>query len=352
MKSPRKMLAATALAVLACAAPAGAVPRLNVWESDYRPVASTTVDVELAQEKGDPAPAKIIMALQGGTIDVAKLPGTVIGAAGAVVATGNTSPFDGATATFAGQIVAADPALHVADGTACTGRSFHDAVWTLDLSARGQSMPLTLFVDRWTDMIGSKYELTTCLPSPYVSLDQGGAPFGANVRNLFLHLTGVYRNPCSAAVYHWFGFVTPYTPGTSTPDPRVAVETRAIIPVPFTLGLRQKSAPKGSIRLAGTLSGKSMHFGGRRLDVYAGTSIDRMRLVGRTSQLSNSGAFIYTTKTPSRATYYEVAFGPADVTSKPGGCGGYSPVAGGCVTATLSEIDSNVVRVKAQPRKG
>jgi len=352
MKPTRKALAAATLTVLACAAPAAALPRLNVWESDYRPVASTTVDVELTQEKSDPAPAKIIMALQGGTIDVAKVPGTVVGAAGAVVATGSASPFDGATATFSGQIGAADPALHVADGAACTGRTFHDAVWTLNLAARGQSMPLTLYVDRYTDMIGSKYELTACLPSPYVSEDQGGAPFGANVRDLFIHLTGVFRNPGSAAVFHWWGFVTPYTPGTSTPDPRVAVETRAIIPVPFTLGLRQKSAPKGFVRLTGTLAGTSMHFGGDRLDVYAGTSVDRMRLVGRTSQLSYNGVFVYTTKAPARATFYEVAFGPADVTSKPGGCGGYSPVAGGCVTATLSEIDSDVVRVKAQTKKG
>ena len=63
MRSIRKLLAGTTLAVLACAAPAAAVPRLIVWESDYRPVASTSVDVELAQEKSDPAPAKIVMAL-------------------------------------------------------------------------------------------------------------------------------------------------------------------------------------------------------------------------------------------------------------------------------------------------
>ena len=121
MRSIRKVLAGTTLALLACAGPAATVPRLNIWESDYRPVASTSVDVELAQEKSDPAPAKIIMALQGGTIDVAKLPGTIVGAAGAVVSTGGTSAFDGGTVIFAGQIVAADPALHV-EGDVTQGR--------------------------------------------------------------------------------------------------------------------------------------------------------------------------------------------------------------------------------------
>jgi hypothetical protein len=323
-----------------------------VYESDYRPAASTSVDVALAQEKTDPAPAKIVMALQGGTVDVGKVPGTVIGAAGEVAATDATSPFGGSTVTFAGPIVAADPAAHVADGTACTGRSFHDAVWTLELTARGQSMPLTLYVDRWTDMIGSKYEVSLCLPSPYASQDQGGAPFGANLKELFLHLTGIYRNGGTAAVYHWWGFVTPYTLGTSTPDLREAVETRALTPVPFVLGLWRTSAPKGSIRLAGTLAGKYMHFGGKRLDVYAGSSPDRMRLVGRTSRLADNGTFTFTRKSSSRTTYFQVAFGPVDFTSVSGGCSGYSPVAGGCVTATLSEIDSNVVRVKPQPRKG
>jgi len=344
-------LAAMTLAVLAYAAPAGAVPRLNVYEYDYRPVASTSVDVELAQEQGDPAPAKIVMALQGGTIDVGKVPGTVIGAAGEVATTDPASTFGGSTVTFAGPIVAANPADHVVDGTACTGRTTHDAVWTLALAARGQAMPLTLYVDRFTDMIGSKYEVTLCLPSPYVTQDQGGAAFGANLRQLFLHLSGVYRNGGTPAVYHWWGFVTPYTIGTSIPDLEEAVETRALTPIPFALGLWRTNAPKGSVRLAGAIAGTSMHFGGKRLDIYAGPSPDQMRFVGRTGRLTDKGAFAFTRKNPSRTTYFVVAFGPVDVTSLPGGCSGYSPVAGGCVTATLSEIDSNVVRVKAQRKR-
>src|SRR5215471_3005225 len=136
------------LAVLACAATAGAVPRLFVYEYDYQPAAGSTVDMALAQEKGDPAPAKIIFALQGGTIDVGKVPGTTVGAAAAIATTDPASVFDGSSATFSGPIVAADPADHVTDGTACTGRTTHDAVWTLQLASRGQSLPLTLFVDR------------------------------------------------------------------------------------------------------------------------------------------------------------------------------------------------------------
>jgi len=76
-----------------------------------------------------------------------------------------------------------------------------------------------------------------------------------------------------------------------------------------------------------------------------------MRFVGRTGRLSDKGAFAFTRASTSRTTYFVVAFGPVDVTSVPGGCSGYSPVAGGCVTATLSEIDSNVVRVKAQRKR-
>jgi len=337
------------LAVLACAATAGAVPRLFVYEYDYQPAAGSTVDMALAQEKGDPAPAKIIFALQGGTIDVGKVPGTTVGAAAAIATTDPASVFDGSSATFSGPIVAADPADHVTDGTACTGRTTHDAVWTLQLASRGQSLPLTLFVDRAGDSFGSKYQLTACPPSPYVSQTQGGAPFGANLRQLFLHLDGVFRNGGTAGTYHWGAYVTPYTPGTSTPDPREAVEARAITPIPFALGLSRAKAPKGSVRLVGSLSGFEMHFGGDRLDVYAGPSIDKMHLIGRTGRLTNKGAFSFTRPSPSRTTYYQVSFGPVDVTSR--GCSGGSPAEGGCVSATLSEIDSNIVKVKPQPRK-
>ena len=49
----------------------------------------------------------------------------------------------------------------------------------------------------------------------------------------------------------------------------------------------------------------------------------------------------------TRATYYQVVFGPVDVTKVPGDlfCGGDSDAPSLSVSATLSEIDNNIVRV-------
>jgi hypothetical protein len=348
----RTMIRATltvACAALVCAAPAAAVPRLLVYESDYRPVVSTGVAIALTEEKSDPATAKIVLALQGGTIDVSKTPGTVVGSADAIVATDSASVFGGKMVTFTGSMVAADPAQHVADGTLCTGRTFHDAVWALDLTAGGQSLPLTVYADRWTDSIGSKYEVTMCLPSPYVSSDGGGAPFGVRLSGLVLYLDDVFRNPSTPAEYHWSAFVTPFAVGGSAPDPREAVETRALTPVPYLLSLRGAAPGAGGrVALAGRLSGPRMHFGGDRLRVYAGANPDRMHLVGRTNRVASDGTFTFKGTVSSRTAYFQVTFGPVDLTTAPGGCSGYSPAAGGCVSATLSEIDSNVVRLRVR----
>src|SRR5260370_38785892 len=93
-------------------------------------------------------------------------------------------------------------------------------------AAGGRAMPLTLYVDRFTDMIGSKYEVTLCLPSPYVPQDQGGAAFGANLRQLLLHLSGVYRNGGAPAVSPRGGFVSAADIPPSAPNHPEAADTR------------------------------------------------------------------------------------------------------------------------------
>jgi hypothetical protein len=344
-------IATVTFVLLASAASAGAVPRLIVFQSSYRPAASTTVDAALLQ-KNDRPPAKIVMTLQGGDIDVSKPPNTAVGEAIAVAKTASTSVFAGATVNFLGPILVADPADHLLDGGACTGSGLHDAVWVLQLAARGHSFPLTLYIDRNRVSLQGRWIVTLCPASPFVSQNEGGAPYGSALQDLFLHLTGVYRNGATHGVYHWWGLVTPYVTETATPDTNATVETRALMPIPYQLGLSRERAPAGSVRLAGTIHANSFGFTGIRLDVYAGTSKDRLRLVGRTSKVTKRGFYTFAHKGTARATYYQVVFGPVDVTKVPGDlfCGGHSDAPGGCVSATLSEIDSNVVRVAGARR--
>jgi hypothetical protein len=347
-----RFMIAIGIGLLASAATAGAVPRLIVFESSYRPAKSTSVDAALVQPPSDRPPAKIKLTLQGGDIDLSKTSAAVAGAAAVVARTAPSSSFAGATVTFSGPIMVANPVDHLLDGAACTGSGLHDAVWTLQLSAGGQSFPITLYIDRNTTSLQGRWIVALCPASPFVPEGDGGAPFGGSLQQLFLHLTGVYENGASKGIYHWWGLVTPYVAGTSSPDTNATVETRALIPVPYQLGLTRLRAAAGSVRFAGSIHAFDFVFSGTRLDVYAGTKKDRLRFVGRTGKVTKRGFYTFARKSTTRATYYQVVFGPVDVTKVPGDlfCGGHSDAPGGCVSATLSEVDSNIVRI-AGPRR-
>jgi hypothetical protein len=341
-------VAAVMTAFLVVAGSAGAVPRLVVFQSSYLPAASTSVDAALLQGKQDRPVGKVVLTLQGGNIDFSKPVGTTLGNAAAVATTAADSVFKGASVTFSGPVVVADPEAHLVDGTACTGSATHDGVWQLQLASQGQSLPLMLFVDRNTQSLQGRYIVTLCAASPFVAPDQGGAPFGAALSQLFLHLNvGLYRNSGGAGVYHWWGFVTPYLDGGSTLDANAGAETRALTPIPAALALWREHARRDTVRFAGVISLYDFGLAGARLDVYAGTNKNKLRLVGHTSKVTKKGSYTYTRSSPARATFFQVTVGPLDVTNVPGDlfCGGGSEAALGCVSATLSELDSNVLRV-------
>jgi hypothetical protein len=120
------------------------------------------------------------------------------------------------------------------------------------------------------------------------------------------------------------------------------------MPVPYRLQLWRGRATAGSIRIAGTLKASHLALAGARLDVYAGTRLDRMRFAGRTTKLTKGGSYSFTRKSTGKAMYFQVVFGPFDVTRMGSFCSRPSEAALGCVSATLSEIDSTVLRVPAR----
>jgi hypothetical protein len=130
------------------------------------------------------------------------------------------------------------------------------------------------------------------------------------------------------------------------------VKTRALMPVPYQIGLTRLRAPAGSIRFAGSIHAFDFVFSGTRLAVYTGPSTDRLRFVSSAGKVTKRSFYTFTRESSTRATYYQVAFGPGDVTKVPGDllCGGQSDAPRGCVSATLSEVDSNIVRVAGSRR--
>jgi hypothetical protein len=88
------------------------------------------------------------------------------------------------------------------------------------------------------------------------------------------------------------------------------VKTRALMPVPYQIGLTRLRAPAGSIRFAGSTHAFDFVFSGTRLAVYAGPSTDRLRFVGSAGKVTKRSFYTFTRKSSTRATYYQVAFGP------------------------------------------
>jgi hypothetical protein len=344
--------AATALASLVAlvfACTAAAVPRILVYQSDYRPSVSAVADIGIAFEKKDPAPGRIAITLQGGTLDVAAPAGTDIGFAAAQVQTGAESPFSGRSVGLKGSLRVLNPADHLVDGAACTGQSLHDAVWDLSLAREGLGLDLTLYVDRKQPGQQGKWLITMCPKSPYVPEDQGGAPYGTDIQQLFFRIARIYRNGDVPSLYRWSALFMPYMPGTSTLNPHGTVEARALMPIPYRLLLWRGRTTVASMRIAGTLTASHLALAGARLDVYAGPRPDRLKFVGRTTRLTKRGAYSFTRKNTGKTMYFQVVFGPFDVTRMgPTFCGGPSEAPLGCVSATLSEIDSSVLRVPAK----
>ena len=341
----RLLAAAAALTMLIAAAPARAVPRLVVFQSSYRTGATFDFDAALLQQQRDRPLGKVALRTQA-NFNFSQTPGTVVGSAAVSAATSSDSVFKGATVVFSGPIVAANPADHVVDGTGCTGEATHDAVWQLELTAQGQSLPLTLYVDTVPSMQW-RYAATLCLASPYVASEQGGAPFGAALRQMFVHLTGAAHNWSGHCICRLSALVTPYVAGTASLDTDGTAETRALMPIPSAIALWHEHARRGFVRLAGTANVNGLALRGARLPVYAGRTPNDLRLVGHTSRVGRGGAYRLLRPSPRRTTYFQVAIGPFDVTHVPGDffCGGGSDAPAGCVSATLSEIDSNVLRV-------
>jgi hypothetical protein len=344
--------AATALACLFVFAwPAGAVPRILVYQPDYRPSVSTVADIAIALEKKDPAPGKIAITLQGGTLDTGAAVGTDIGFAAAQVLTAAESPFGGRSLSLKGTLRVLNPAEHLVDGAACTGQALHDAVWDLSLVREGLGLDLTLYVDRKQPGQQGKWLITMCPKSPYVAEDQGGAAYGADIQQLFFRIARVYRNGEVPSLYRWSAVFTPYMPDTSVLNPHGSVEARALMPIPYRLLLWRSRTTAASTRIVGTLTASHLALVGARLDVYAGTRPDRLRLVGRTTKLTKKGSYSFTRKSTGKTMYFQVVFGPFDVTRMgPTFCGRPSEAALGCVSATLSEIDSTILKVPAVKR--
>src|SRR5215208_347528 len=205
-------------ASLALAGPALAIQTLTVTPEEYVVGGSGDFTISVAQETADAPIAKLTIYAPVGYSSLFSQPlGAKIGTAQGTVI---LKALAGAQAPVAGDIINDDPAKYASNPSnlGCTGQATHAAVWLLNLTLAGQTLPVPVYVDRVTTGAETGFaglKLQVCFSSPDVPASAGGAPNGAQPIAASMTLTDVIANPQTPGTYTWRTLFTPYQPGTA-----------------------------------------------------------------------------------------------------------------------------------------
>ena len=319
------LLAAAAATSVAFASSAfGAyAPKLVITQTDE------ATGIKYSQTNADDPLAKVqILVPAGFSGNFAQAPGSNIGSlTGSVVA----GAFAGATVPVAGTIVAGDPtnAQLMATAKACTGTETHQAIWLLNVTAAGQSLPapVPLFLDAVSTPPFNAFasaSIQLCLPPPPLASFQikllEASLFVGNTLNIF-------QPPSAAAQYRWTAINTPYNADNSA-NAAGTVETQGIEASPVTSTFNAKLVTKTrrvkhkrytdifysySARLTGSVSAAGSTVSGATVDLMSGST-----KIGETTTGSN-GAFA-TTLPLKKTTAFHAVFNEAESSVAGGSC--------------------------------
>jgi hypothetical protein len=338
------LLAASA-AALALAAPSLAQnePEFTVvpYDVGLGRVADTELDLTLPSSTA--AAAKIVIYVAPGyTADLGQAAGTKVGDLFATVAAG------GASLDIRGEVVADNPANYASlpAAQACAPGT-HTAVWVITITLGGTTLRIPMYVDPTAGAEASlgSYKLQVCFSSPYVPESAGGAPLGARLTEADLDFPtnpGIFHNPSARGIYRWRALVTPYTPGTATPNAAGTYELRSLASLPTRIAIKGKYDTKrkravitGTFRPPAELGFPATVV----VEVFRTTAKAGTKHIGRAR--TKKGKFTFRTKqAKGRAAYTVLVAGYA------GSCTGPPAVApAGCTRETVAPIFSNFVTI-------
>ncbi len=227
---------ASATAALAAYSPSLTISRTVAASGD-------TTDITFTQTAADdPTATVVIYSPIGYSLTLNQANGTQIGTLdGSVVA----GAFGGATVPVAGTITVGDVNSTTLQAAAqqCTGTKTHTAIWLLNVTAAGQSLPspVPIYVDLTTTLPFSAFasaSLQLCLPHPSV------AAFGIKLLSATLHVKGVLAPPATQGAFRWTAVNVPWKPDTAAVNLLGTIETQAIDPTPVTATLSAKLVTK------------------------------------------------------------------------------------------------------------
>jgi hypothetical protein len=322
-------------------------------QSSYRLGGATTADVFIAIDpNADPTAKLTIFSPIGYSANLTAPPGTKIGT---VVARVKAKAAAGALLTLAGDVLVAnpaDPAIQAAS-TQCTHTTTHTTIWVLATSVQGQKVTIPVFVDQ----VGPLVTQQVCLPSPDVPPEMGGAVLGAQLFAADFTIKNVFRNAGANGGYEWAGDFTPYTPGTSTPNPTGTLEARTYVGLPSSLTLKRAAAKRG-FKLTGQLKIAGVDPSKIKLDLYAGkkagpapnaVSGGTGKRITRSPTLPSSGKYTIARPSVKFATFFQTRFENYTTdcnTPSPSGL----PIK--CREERIAAITSNQLKVlKPKPKK-
>jgi len=349
------LVAAAALATLAFAnaALAANTGSVTVWHTPQTLASSqsTTVHVNVPQTT-DPIAAVNIYSGTGYTLNTSQAAGTQIGNVDATA----FSRDNNLTLPLSGPVVTSDPAsaANKAGSTGCTKVPQSQAVWIMNLSVAGQTLPIPVYVNSTNgalDQALGGYRLSICLPPPDVPVGTPGRSFqGAQLLDAVLTLTNVFTTPTGGGLVKWETLFTPYNPGKGTPNAAGTFEARAFVPMPIILGIQVKYKSKKARTYV--VSGKATEGGaavaGLKLSVLRGTSATRLAQTG-SATTSSTGGYSAGGKLKAKATtFFQVSGHVTERDYTTTGCASpLTPFApAGCVKATLSPWSAKSVIVK------
>lgn len=301
--------AATSLAFVSAALGAYA-PKLTVNQTDEATV------IKYSQTDADDPMAKVqILVPAGFSGNFVTSPGTQIGTLeGSVIA----GAFGGATVPVAGTIVAGDPANQALRDTAktCTGTETHQAIWLLNVTAAGQSLPapVPLFLDALSTPPFNAFAsaaIQLCLPPPPL------ASFQIKLLEASLivgNTSNIFSPPSAAGDYRWTAINTPY--GTDNkPNGAGTVETQGIESSPVESTFATKVITKTrrvkhkrftdifytySVRITGSVSEAGHTVAGAHVDLMSGeTKLD-------STETGSNGAFTMTRPLKKTTSFHAV----------------------------------------------
>src|SRR5262249_50715928 len=142
----------------------------------------------------DPIAAINIFVPSGYTLNTSQSAGTTIGSVTATAFSHDA----GLTLPLSGNVTADSPASHTSDSTQCAGTPTSQAVWILNLTVAGQTIPLPLYVNPTAGAQAAlgAYRLSICLPPPDVPVGTPGrSAQGAQVLDAQFTVNDIFQTP-------------------------------------------------------------------------------------------------------------------------------------------------------------